>query len=167
MAESGPTPEQRENPDERIYVDVSVTDADDVGHALVRDKHEVELDEPWWVPVGNDTAPCPADYLLVATAGCQVEVLRQCLEKARIEDYEIRLHAERQRANPDNAPDPFPEHTSMRIPAIDFELTVETTPEFEGRVQRCLDVCEDACIVSRSVEDGIDFSLSKSLTLGE
>lgn len=165
MGKTDQQAQREENPDERIYVDVSASDGDDVGHALVRDKHELTLDEPWWVPVGNDTAPCPADYLLVATAGCQVEVLKQCLEKARIEDYDIRLRAERERENPGGAPDPFPEHTSMRMPAIEFELTVETTPEYEGRVRRCLDVCEDACIVSRSVENGIDISTSKELTV--
>lgn len=156
---------REENPDQRIFVDVTTSADDEVGYASVRNKHELEIDEPWWVPVGNDTAPCPADYLLVATAGCQVEVLKQCFEKARIGEYEIHLNAEREKVDPGNAPDPFPEHTSMRFPAINFELTVETTPEFEGRVKRCLEVCEDACIVSRSVEAGIDISIEKSLTV--
>lgn len=156
-----------ENPEQRIYADINASSDDAVAYASVRDKHELELDEPWWVPVGNDEAPCPADYLLMATGGCQVEVLKQCLEKARVDTYEIRLHAERERDTSGETPEAYPEHTGMRFPRLTFKLEVETTSEFENRVKRCLDVCEDACIVSRSVEDGIEIALEKSLTVRE
>lgn len=149
--------------DPLIYADIERTSDDAVGTAVVRDRHALSLDEPPWVPYGDDAAPCPVDYLVVAAAGCQVETFTQCLEKARVEDYTVRLHAERETVETGGVPEPLPAHTALRVSALRFDLTVETTPAFEGRVRRCLEVCEDACLVSRSLEDGIDVSLSKSL----
>lgn len=160
MAESNP---EAANPEKLTYADVTRSSDDAVASAVVRDVHDLALDEPWWVPYGDDTAPCPVDYLVVAAAGCQVETFTQCLEKARVEEYEIRLHAERETAETDGVPEPLPAHTALRVSSLHFDITVETTPEFEGRVRRCLEVCEDACIVSRSLEDGIEVALSKSL----
>lgn len=153
--------------EKRIWAELSTSSDEDTATASVRGKHELELDEPSWVPIGNDTAPCPVDYLVVAAAGCQLEVLKQCFEKARVEEYDIEIVAERRRAHAEAAPDPFPEHTSLRIPELTLELKVETTSEFEPRVKRCVDVCEDACIVSRSLEAGITTSITKSLTVSD
>lgn len=150
-------------PEKLIYADIERSSDDDTARAVVRDTHELTLDEPWWVPYGDDTAPCPVDYLVVAAAGCQVETFTQCLEKARVEEYAVRLHAERETAETDGVPDPLPSHTALRVRSLDLELTVETTPEYAGRVRRCLEVCEDACIVSRSLVDGIEVTLSKSI----
>lgn len=151
--------------EKRIWAALSASSDEETASARVRDKHDLELDEPPWIPFGNDTAPCPVDYLVVATAGCQLEVLKQCLEKARVEEYEIQIVAERKREHAGEAPEPFPEHTSLRIPEIELELEVETTPEYESRVERCVDVCEEACIVSQSLEAGITSSISKTLTV--
>lgn len=153
--------------DERIYARITASGDDDVARALVRETHELELDEPPFIPYGNDTAPCPGDYLMLATGGCQVEVLRQCFEKARIDDYEISLDVEREQVYPDEAPEPFPEHTAKRYRSIDMELSVTVPPEYESRAARCVEVCEDACIISRSVEAGIDIDLSKRFRVSE
>lgn len=164
MAKSSET-EGTEEPTPRLWADVR-TSADEQGStAVVRDQFELDIDEPSWVPIGDDAAPCPGDYLLVATAGCQVEVLKQALEKARVEEYDVHLHVERTRndSGTADAPEPFPDHTGIRYSSLSMELTVETTPEYERRVQRCIDVCEDACIIGRSVEAGIDITLSKEL----
>jgi uncharacterized OsmC-like protein len=148
-----------------IWGTVTVNSDDDVAHATMRGKHQLQLDEPEWVDIGNDLAPSPGDYLCVAVAGCQLEVLKQCFARARIDEYEITVDVTREGKREGDAPEPFPEHTSTRYERIVLELSVETTPEFESRVRRCLDVCEDACIVSRSVEAGVDVSLEKSLTV--
>ena len=149
----------------RLWADVRTSDDQDGSTASVRDKFELDIDEPPWVPIGHDEAPCPGDYLLVATAGCQVEVLKQALEKARVEEYDVHLHVERTRDDSGmaDAPEPFPAHTGIRYAGLEMTLTVETTPAFEDRVQRCLDVAEDACIVGRSVEAGIPIGLEKEL----
>lgn len=144
---------------------VTRSSADDVAHVRIDDKHELEIDEPEWIPIGNDEAPSPLEYLLVATAGCQVEVLAQCLEKARVTEYDIHLDATRTSDRSASGPEPYPDHMGNRVKSIEFELSVETTEEFEPRVRRCLELAEDACIISRSVEQGIDFEISKSLTV--
>lgn len=51
------------------------------------------LDEPEWIPGGNDAAQWPSSNLLVACAGCQVEVITQAFEKARIEEYDVDVEA--------------------------------------------------------------------------
>ena len=147
--------------DEGVTITRSADDA--VAKALVRGKHELELDEAEWIPGGNDTAPWPSNYLLVATAGCQVEAMQQALEKARIDDYEITVTATTEVEDlADEIPE-YPDHMSWRYTKIHFDIDVTTSPEYEARVERILDLAEDACIVSRSVERGIDFSTSKTL----
>ena len=160
MAEADRTPE---TPPPGL-VEITRTGDDDVAHALVDGTHALEIDEPEWIPIGGDRAPSPANYLLVATAGCQVEVLAQAFDKARITDYEIAARASRHRVDPgEGGPEAFPTHTSWRYLGIRIELVVETTPEFESRAARCLEVAEEACIVSRSVEAGIDVEVDKTL----
>ncbi|MDX1746115.1 MAG: OsmC family protein [Halobacteriales archaeon] len=155
-----------EYPPKTQYVDVTYShEHDDAAHARVRDKHDAVIDEPPWVPIGNDTAPCPVDYLVLAAAGCQVEVLRQALEKARIEEFSIHAHAVRGRRTVEPPPEPMPEYIRSRVGSIDLHLTVETTAEFEARARRCLEVADQACIVSRSIEEGLDVPLSKELTV--
>lgn len=147
-----------------IWAEVSVGDDDDVAQVNVRDEHELRIDEPNWNIWGEDRAPCPGDYLTVGVVGCQVEVLKQCFEKARIEDYRIDARAGYTRhVSDEEAPGPFPDHTANQIASMEIELSVETTPEFEPRVKRCLEVCEDACIMGRSVRDGFDVLVSKEL----
>ena len=138
----------------------------------VRDTHDLEIGEPDWglesradLPMGEDRAPAPADYLVVGIVGCQVEVVRQCLEKARVEEYTIRGYAEDDVADPGDPPAAMPDHVSARIQRISVEIEVTTTDEFEDRVRRCVDVAEDACICGRSVEAGIDVPVDKSVRI--
>lgn len=150
-----------------IWGRITTSSSDNTSSAVLRGKHEVEIDEPESLPIGNDQAPCPADYLLVATAGCQVEVLKQALEKARVEEYEIRMDAERQWEEQGEKLQFYPENTRMRHTELKFDLTVRAPQRYEDRVSRCLDICEEACIVSRSVEQGIDITIDKTLEIQE
>lgn len=163
MARWEDTEEQDRDDSPRLWAEIETSDDEHGSRAVVRGRHELGIDEPPWVPIGEDDAPCPGDYLLVAAAGCQVEVLKQCLEKARIGEYDVRVEVERERSSSADAPDPFPEHLGIRYDRLSMELTVETTEEFEGRVRRCVEVCEDACLISRSVEAGVDIELSKDV----
>lgn len=147
-------------------VEITRSSDDKVATAIINDRHVVAIDESEENIIGNGLAPLPKDYLLVATAGCQEEVLAQCFEKARIRDYDIHVSAERSRHRMSGeSPGPYPDHMANRTEQISMEIAVETTPEFEDRVQRCLEVAEGACIVSRSVEDGIDFNVEKTLSV--
>ena len=146
-----------------IFGHVTASSGEEGASARVRDKHDLAIDEPDWVPIGDDTAPCPVDYLCVAAAGCQVEVLKQGLEKARVEEYEIRVDFERHTVDPDDAPDAMPGHLSIVVDSIDLQLTVETPAAYEERAQRVVDVCDDVCIVSKSIAAGVDVTLEKDV----
>lgn len=143
---------------------ISLSSDDDVARIEMRDEHVIEIDESGKVAnIGNDRAPNPVDYLCAATAGCQVEVLKQCFVKARVEDYAITGTVRWERRQGGDVGDPMPDHLSTRVGAIEIDLSVETTEEYESQVSRCLDVAERACIVSRSIESGVDVSLDKEL----
>lgn len=138
----------------------------------VRDVHDLKIGEPDWglesradLPMGEDRAPAPADYLVVGVVGCQLEVVRQCLEKARVGEYEVTAYAADEVVDPEDAPDVMPTHVSARIERIDVEIEVSTTEEFEDLVRRCVEVAEEACICGRSVEAGIDVPVEKSVTV--
>lgn len=150
---------------EEQWVRVERSGADAVATANVRDEHELLLDEPEWIPGGNDAAPWPSNYLLVACAGCQVEVITQALEKARIEEYDIDVEARFETEDLGPELEDYPDHLSWRYTKIVMEVHVETNEENEARIERLLSVAEDACIVSRSVERGIDFEITKELSV--
>jgi organic hydroperoxide reductase OsmC/OhrA len=139
---------------------VTRTSEDDLATATVRGKHEIPIDEPEWLPmgVGTDEHPAPVDHLVVALVSCQVEVLDQALRRARVEEYEIEAAAEIDRLGMDEPPEGMPSNTGQVIEHLDVELSVETTAEYEGRVQRCLDVYDGGCIVGRSYRAGIEYT---------
>lgn len=145
------------------WVEITRSHDDDVARANVRDLFELELDEAEWIAGGTDAAPWPSNYLLVATAGCQVEAMQQAMTTSRIDDYEITVRARpRQEDLADDVPG-YPDHMSWRYTDIEMEIEVETSEENLERVERLVDLAEDACIVSRSVERGINFTTSKRL----
>jgi uncharacterized OsmC-like protein len=146
------------------WVEITRSDEDEVAHALVRDKFELELDEAEWIAGGSDSAPWPSNYLLVATAGCQVEAMQQAMAKAHIDDYDITVRARPHQENLEDEIPEYPDHMSWRYTDIEMEIEVETTDEHAEQVERIVDLAEDACIVSRSVERGIDFTTTKTLT---
>lgn len=133
---------------------------DDIATAVVRGEHEIRIDEPEWLPmgVGDDEHPAPVDHLVVALVSCQVEVLDQALKRARVDEYDIEAAAEIDDLGMGEPPEGMPANTGQLIEHIDVELTVETAAEYEGRVQRCLDVYDGGCIVGRSYRAGIDYT---------
>lgn len=157
MAESDETEKTNHLGDRTV---VTRSSEDELATAVVRDKHEIPIDEPEWLPmgVGNDEHPAPVDHLVVALVSCQVEVLDQALKRARVEEYDIEATAEIDGLAMGEAPEGMPANTGQLIEHVDVEVTVETTEEFEGRVQRCLDVYDGGCIVGRSYRAGIDYT---------
>lgn len=148
------------------YADLEAAADEATNRALIRDRHRLELDEPTWSERGDDQAPCPVDYLLVGVGGCQLESLRHCLEKSRVDDYHVNVSVEGEYETPVDPTSGIPEPTSNRLTEIHLSFEVMTTTEHEKRVNRCLDIAEKrGCIVSRSVEDGVDVSLTMSVTV--
>ena len=142
---------------------------DDLAIAVVRDRHEVPIDEPEWLPmgIGTDRYPAPVDHLVIGLIACQVEVLDQALQKARVEEYDISATAEIDGLGMGDVPEGMPPNTGQLIEHIDVDLTVETTPEYESRVQRCLDIYDGGCIVGRSYRAGIEYTPRTEVVLRE
>ncbi|MDX1748609.1 MAG: OsmC family protein [Halobacteriales archaeon] len=119
---------------------------------IFRGKHELFFDEPEYVRVSDgDLHPCPHDYLLATVGGCQIEILKQCLEKSRIEGYEIDLEIRSKKAR-----EGVSEERGFIISDLHTTVTVSVPDEFVTRARRCADTFEDYCSISQSVRVGVD-----------
>jgi uncharacterized OsmC-like protein len=107
------------------------------------------LDEP--APLGEDEGPNAARVLGAAVGNCLSASLLFCLKRARVEvagmRTEVRGHITRN------------EQGRFRIAGISARIVTEIPPEDQERVDRCLGVFEDFCIVSGSVRQGIEIDV--------
>lgn len=129
---------------------------------VVRDRHEILFDEPEDNEYGDghDEHPSPVDYMFASLVGCQLSVLSQCLEKARVEGFEITAEARIQpdAMGTDRVPEEMPSHTAKRVRHIEIEITVAVPEAYEPRARRCLEVYDDGCIVGQSFQAGIEYT---------
>lgn len=111
------------------------TEADD----LITDEAE---------PLGAGRGPNPARLLTAAVGNCLAASLLFCLRKARLDDARVRATAT---AELDRN-----EVGRLRVGGIDVALQVEGVEEAQrARLERCLGLFEDYCIVTESVRHGI------------
>jgi uncharacterized OsmC-like protein len=108
------------------------------------------MDEP--PPVGNDRGPNPSRLLAAAIGGCLSASLLFSAKKLRLDLSGIHTHVSvRHTRN---------EKGRLRIGKIDVEISPRLgTPDPE-KLRRCLNMFEDFCVVTQSVRNGIDISLS-------
>lgn len=114
---------------------------------------------------GTDEHSSPVDYLGFALTACQVSVLEQVLEKARVEAYEIDLDWEIDRRGAEDVPEEMPSNTATRVEHVSIDLTVRVPEEYEPRAKRCLDVYDSGCIVGQSFKRGIDYTPRTALEI--
>jgi uncharacterized OsmC-like protein len=107
------------------------------------------LDEP--APLGEDEGPNAARVLGAAVGNCLSASLLFCLKRARVDvagmRTEVRGHITRN------------EKGRFRIAGISARIVTEVPPEDQERIDRCLGVFEDFCIVSGSVRQGIEIDV--------
>ena len=128
---------------------------------LVRGKHELRVDEPEWLEepgAGEDAYPAPVDYMVFGLVSCQLEVLYQALEKARIEDFSIEASAEVDRVGEEIPAEEMLAHHAGRISHVDIDLTLSVPEEYEDRARRCLDVYDSGCVVGQSFRAGVEYT---------
>lgn len=131
----------------------------------VRD-HSFEIDDSESLPYGgHDLAPSAVDYMVAGLAGCQLAVLSQCLRKARIDDFEIDIHAVPDDWWREDVSEDLPENQVKRIDHVDVEVEVTVPEEYEQRARRCLDVYDEGCIVGQSFRAGIEYTPETSLSV--
>jgi uncharacterized OsmC-like protein len=110
----------------------------------------VRLDEP--APLGDGTAPNAARLLGAAIGNCLAASLVFCLQKARVELAGMSAHVE----------GAIERNQEGRLRIGSVKVTLK--PVLDGvppeRIDRCLGLFEDFCIVTQSVRDGIDVDVA-------
>jgi uncharacterized OsmC-like protein len=110
---------------------------------------DLMLDEP--PPVGHDHAPNPSRLLAAAVGGCLSASLLFSAGKLRLNVQG--MHAEVEVQHTRN------EKGRLRIGKIAVKITPKIEDPDPNKLQRCLDMFEDFCVVTQSVRQGIDVSV--------
>ncbi|MFW5950657.1 MAG: OsmC family protein [Gemmatimonadota bacterium] len=107
------------------------------------------LDEP--EPLGEGEGPNAARVLGAAIGNCLSASLLFCLRKARVGVDGMRTEVRGTIGRNEKG--------RFRVERVDVRLLTEIPPEDQSRVDRCLKVFEDFCIVSGSVRKGLDIGV--------
>ena len=103
------------------------------------------LDEP--EPLGDDKGPNASRLVGAAVGDCLSASLLFCLEKAKQQVNSIQTNVVgTMRRN---------ERGRWRIAGLDVNITLDVVAEQTQRVDRCLSLFEDYCVVTASVRKGI------------
>lgn len=154
-----------------VTYDGTVTNTADSEYtkALLRDKHELFIDEPTNLEVGagNDDHPSPVDYMAVSLAACQVSVLSQALERARVEGFEVTCDYEIDRTGSEEVSEEMRKGTGVRVRHLKIDLSLEVPSEHKKRAQRCLDAYDTGCIVGQSFRAGVEYTPETELVISD
>jgi len=105
---------------------------------------ELLLDEP--APLGKETGPSASRLLAAAIANCLSVSLLFCLNKAHTNTQGMRTYVRGTFAR--NA------KGRLRIGGVEVIIAVETDAAEQARLERCLHLFEDFCVVTQSVRQG-------------
>jgi len=105
---------------------------------------ELLLDEP--APLGKETGPSASRLLAAAIANCLSVSLLFCLNKARMNTPGMRTHVR----------GTFTRNAKgrLRIGAVEVTIALESVAAEKARLERCLNLFEDFCVVTQSVRQG-------------
>lgn len=149
---ASPSPEPERSPDspadDEGSFEVSLTLADGYRFAVEPDEHGAEgfeIDES--PPLGSGHYPTPARVLASAMASCLASSFLFCARKGRIDVQSLRVRARGTFVR--NA------RKRLRIGGLHVELFPVVARGDEQRMQRCLELFEDFCVVTQSVRAGI------------
>jgi organic hydroperoxide reductase OsmC/OhrA len=127
-------------------------------HWDLPDAPDLLLDEPPELG-GSGEGPNAARMAVAAVANCLGASLKFCLDKSRVQvdTYRVRAHGRIERN----------ERGRLRLKSIRVEPLV-TIPEGERKkLDRCMGMFEDFCIVTESVRRGMPVDLQVHLVDGE
>jgi uncharacterized OsmC-like protein len=116
----------------------------------VADVPELVVDEI--KPIGESAGPNPTRLLSAAVGHCISSSLLFCLRKARInvKDLETEVKANVVRN----------EEGYLRVKSLDVQIRLDVNEDDKSRVDRCLGIFENYCIVTQSVRKGLDVKLA-------
>lgn len=117
---------------------------------------DLRTDEP--PPLGEGEGPNPTRLLAAAVGNCLAASLLFCLQKARVEGARVRATVTLELVRN--------ERKRLRVGGIDVELTLDGVEAVErDRLDRCLELFEDYCVVTQSVRQGV--AVTSRVEVGE
>jgi uncharacterized OsmC-like protein len=103
------------------------------------------VDEP--PGIGDNEGPNPARLVGTAVGDCLSASLLFCLQKSRVDVKSIKSRVEGRIVRNENK--------RLRIGGLDVTITIDTAADDAAKLQRCLDMFEDFCVVTASVRQGV------------
>jgi organic hydroperoxide reductase OsmC/OhrA len=107
------------------------------------------LDEP--EPLGEGRGPNAARVLAAAVGNCLSASALFCLRKARVDVRGMRTSVRASLVRT--------ERGRLRVGAIGVRIHPEVAAADLGRIDRCLALFEDYCVVTQSVRDGLEVAV--------
>jgi uncharacterized OsmC-like protein len=110
---------------------------------------DLTIDEP--VPAGSENGPNPARLLAAAIGGCLSASLLFCAQKLRLNMPGVQTdvavtHTRNEKGR-------------LRIGKVEVVIDPRIEDPDEHKLQRCLELYEDFCVVTQSVRRGLDVSV--------
>jgi organic hydroperoxide reductase OsmC/OhrA len=112
------------------------------------------VDEP--VPLGAGEGPNAARLLAAAVGNCLSASALYCLRRARVPVHGMRTSVVASLVRNDRG--------RLRVGALRVQINPQVDAADEGRIQRCLTLFEDYCVVTESVRAGLDVSVDVKAT---
>jgi organic hydroperoxide reductase OsmC/OhrA len=117
---------------------------------------EILFDDATWAPLftdeppplGEGGGPNPARLLGAAVGNCLAASLLFCLERARIDVAGLLARVEGDVIRN--------ERGRLRVGQLRVRLEPTVRGDLGGRMERCLEIFEDFCVVTQSVRDGVE-----------
>lgn len=113
---------------------------------------ELLMDEP--EPMGDNRGPNAARVLSAAIGNCLSASLVFCLQKARVETDDV--YADVTTTLSRN------ERGRLRVQKTEVEILADVPgdEDGDGKLDRCLELFEDFCVVTQAVRQGIDVEVT-------
>jgi len=111
---------------------------------------ELLVDEP--EPLGGGHGPNASRLVAAAVGNCLSASLLFCLRRGRVEPRHIKSTVTTTMARSEKG--------RWRVKGAEAELVMNLDPEHRERINRCLGLFEDYCVVTQSVRHGIDVAVT-------
>lgn len=106
---------------------------------------ELTMDEP--KPVGQDVGPNATRVLSAAVGNCLAASLMFCVQRSKLTVRSIKSKVTTTTARN--------EEGRWRVARLQVQIFLKTQDKDEKRLQRCIDIFENYCVVTGSVRQGI------------
>ncbi len=138
---------------EPAQITITIDQIQDYQFRVTFDKEqypELLMDEP--PPVGHDTGPNPSRLLAASVGNCLTASFLFSARKVRANIKS--LHTTVKVWNARN------EQGRLRLGKIKVEIVPKFDPADAAKIERCIGLFEDYCVVTQSVRTGIDISVA-------